>query len=297
MSLLRLPLFTLAGGLLMAACSTGQPGSVPADAGPDSGAQPVILDAGVDAGPLMDCVQPDLRGGGSVVNIEHYSAFAVAAASFPQYGDHDFVSPRLGCRGPCEVRPGYVFDAGLAPSDPAGDLVIEGVQTSSVIMAQAQGRYTVSMDHDGGVPAAQRLTVRGLGADGGVPPFQVEVPMPSRLNLQMPPSSAMTAPRNQPLTLSWTTTASVPPETQVVVRMVGPADNPVPRNAFAVRCTYPAAAGQGEIPAEILGIFAPGRISFRFSAETSAHTAAGSYEVWLQATDRDTNTERTLDLQ
>jgi len=292
-----MPLFTVAGGLLMAACSTGQPGSVPPDAGPDSGAQPVILDAGIDAGPLMDCVQPDLRGGGSLISFNHYPDYVIATARIPEFSNHDFVTPRLGCRGPCEVRPGYLFDGGLRSSDPAGDLVIEGVQTSTVIMERRLGQYAVRIDHDGGVPAAQRLAVRGPGADGGVPPFQVEVAMPSRLNLQMPPTSVMTAPRNQPLSLSWTTTATVPPETQVVVRFFGAAENPVPRNAFAVRCTYPAAAGQGEIPAEILGILAPGRISFRFSAETSAHTAAGSYEVWLQATDRGTNTERTLDLQ
>lgn len=134
------------------------------------------------------------------------------------------------------------------------------------------------------VAAGTPVTVVATGHPDGVPALRRTVPAAAEVTVSQPVfgGTPVLAPRDRPLELRWT----VAPQNaggEVVVRLFGDAFNPIPRNAFAVRCRYPAGASVAEGPAEILGLFAPGPVRTDVQIETSTHAPAGSHEIWLRS--------------
>lgn len=261
------------------------------DAPPDAGYR-VVADAGIDGGvvsvrrdggALGACPPMTDRPNSGLVSVQPSGGGVIISADFPARGP-DFFSPLLGCAGPCEVRPGYVVDAGLPADDPAGDLVVTGVGTSTIVIEPAPFPNYAHFEPSTLIAAGTPVTVAATGHPDGVPVFRRTVSAAADVIVNQPVfgGAPVVAPRDRPLEVRWT----LAPQNaggEVVVRLFGDAFNPVPRNAFAVRCRYPASAGVVEVPAEILSLFAPGRVQTNVQIETSTHAPAGPYEIWLKS--------------
>ncbi len=282
MQFTRLVAFAFSIGLATA-CSV----EVPPDAGyrvvADGGTDGGLVSVRRDGGGLGACPPlTDLPNGG-LVSVQPSGGGVIISADFPARGP-DFFRPLLGCAGPCEVRPGYVLDAGLPADDPAGDLIVTGVGTSTIVIEQTRFPNYAHFEPNTQIAAGTPVTVTATGHPDGVPAFRRTVPAAAELSVTQPvfAGAPVLAPRNQPLEMRWTLT----PQNaggEVVVRLFGDAFNPVPRNAFAVRCRYPANSGVAEVPVQILSLFAPGPVQTNLQIETSTHAPAGPYEIWLNS--------------
>jgi len=161
-------------------------------------------------------------------------------AGFTRTGSPGFCSYQTD--GPCQIE---ICAAGTAnPRPVAGDISITGGALALTSSAASGGRYADVTGTQDLWTGGETLRFQAPGAD--VPAFDVSVSAPGNVTPTAPnPNLAsIDLTRGQPLALSWNGGATAgAATTHVVVLQATP---------LTVKCSFPAADGQGSIPASAI---------------------------------------------
>jgi hypothetical protein len=202
-----------------------------------------------------------------------FDAVIAQAGFFPHY-------PASSTVGPCDVA-SYTLDQIAGPYPSAGTVTLTVSGRASPIVLEPPGDgglyglYVASNEHV--FAGGEMVSVVATG--GEVPAFSAHLTAPAPLVLSNAPFGAgATIDRSQPITVSWSAATS-----QVSIVLSAAADG----GTTIADCRFTGSAGSGTVPSSVLQLL-PASSSgiFGIAAITSAPTAAGSWNVHIDALDQ-----------
>jgi len=151
-------------------------------------------------------------------------------------------------------------------NDSAGNVTISGGQLVSPITLTPNGTgvYTSVAGPSRAFNPGNNIRFQGVGASGGVGPFDQSVPAPSDVTLTTPvfsTTSPFTVNRSANLTASWTPVASPVGEVTISLAQLSAVEV-----AVGAICRFPISAGTATISSAILGMIPAGSGSISITA-------------------------------
>jgi hypothetical protein len=153
------------------------------------------------------------------------------------------------------------------PTIDAGNVTVTGAQT--ITLERETGYYWWS---EGTLfDPGQTIAVEIQGNHRDPPPFATKIVGPGSVTVLSPTGSSITADRAQGITFGWTPTTGDYVVVGTTDRLGATVD---------VTCVWPMSAGQGVVPASVLGTLAPGFTAFSVESESLVDQRVGH---WLFA--------------